>query len=300
MKIRAYLAIALLWLAPPIFGDTFYKTAREARALEEKGVPIPQQAMEMTAGLIWSLTVELTDGSGKRLGSGLLGTFYDMWDSVKKETGVATYVLAPESVLGKATRVTVTCRVTSYHVAPLTIELRAEGNARNVFPGNGESQGLVAILLPQDFRETGYNLNELSRAGDALKPGAGTQVWFPLRENEAAKEGVATVTGLERTALLRPTNGGKDTWAVSVAYRQQAAGRPAFIVEEKLQYAVVGGQNWLHAYPIELAGIIVRPGEELALKDAGSASSLISQPAIAAIAVALHRQLERSGWAFLH
>ena len=64
----------LLWSLAPVLGDTFYKPARQAQELEAKGVPIPDQAMEMTAGFIQSLTVDLTDASGKRLGNGLLGT----------------------------------------------------------------------------------------------------------------------------------------------------------------------------------------------------------------------------------
>ena len=228
MKVRAGLAILLLCLTGSVFGQ-FSKPAREAEDLAAQGVPISQQTMEMTADLIWRMTVDLTDDSGHRIGSGLLGTFYGMQDKSEKYGTTVSYVLAPQGVLGNASRVTVSCHAASHqNMAPLTVELRAEGKARNVFPGSGEAQGLNAVLLPQDFRECGYDLEELIESGDRPNLNAGMEVWFPRRETDAAKEGPAGSKSLEFTALQRPGPGGKDAWAVSAAHRDQAGGMPGF------------------------------------------------------------------------
>jgi hypothetical protein len=338
MKTRACLAIFLLWFLAPVFGDTFYKTARAAQELESKGVPIPQEAMEMTAGLIQSFTVDLTDASGKRLGSGLLGTFYHLWNTQKKEPGTVTYVLLPAAVLGQATRVTVSCRITGYHVDPLTVELPAEGKARHVSRSRGEAEGLVAILLPDSFRETGCGLNDLSRPGEKLRLGSGMTVWFPCPEGEPEIKGATRVKGVEKTTLLHAASDGKDTWAVSAGYRGPVAGAPVFTVEEKLLYGMVGGQNWLYAYHTELAGIIERavtlnppspakakpgpakpeastpepfkdqwdrlagrlahPEEALETKYYHDASGVISRASIVAAATELRRKVLAAGWVF--
>jgi hypothetical protein len=300
VRIRACLAISLLCLAPSVFGQ-FEKPARLAAELAAQGVPIPQQAMEMTEDMIWSMTVDLTDDSGNRLGSGLLGTFYNVRNTAEKYADTVTYVLAPQGVLGKTSRVTVSCLADFHQVAPLTVELRAEGNARNVFPGSGEAQGLIAVLLPQDFRKCGYSLEGLIKSGDQPKLNAGMEVRIPRRETDAAKEGPAGSKRLELTGLQRPAFGGKEAWAVSARHRDQAGGMPVFIVGHELIYYTVS-QLWLHAYHIELAGIITPStvsATGLKGKDHRSVLGLISRPAIGAVARALHRELERSGWAFL-
>ena len=43
---------------------------------------------------------------------------------------------------------------------------------------------------------------------------------------------------------------------MSAADRDQAGGMPVFIVDHQLLYHSAGPQYWLHAYHIELAGII--------------------------------------------
>lgn len=121
--------------------------------------------MELTANLIRNLTVELTDESGKQLGDCLLGTFHELRNSKKEGRSLVNYLLLPAGMLGKATRVTVTCHMTGYHVDPLSIELDAEGDARSVFLGGAETEGLLAIQLPESFPETGFGLNALSRPG---------------------------------------------------------------------------------------------------------------------------------------
>jgi hypothetical protein len=303
VKVRAGLAMLLLCLTGSVFGQ-FSKPAREAEELAAQGVPILQQTMEMTADLIWRMTVDLTDDSGHRIGSGLFGTFYGMQDKSERYGTTVSYVLAPQGVLGNASRVTVSCHAASHqNMAPLTFELQAEGKARKVFPGVGEAQGLNAVLLPQDFRECGYDLEELIESRDRPNLNAGMEVWFPRRETDAAKEGPAGSKNLEFTALQRPGSGGKDAWAVSAAHRDQAGGMPVFIVDHQLLYHSAGPKYWLHAYHIELAGLITPPTvPEAGRKDKSHRGvlGLISRPTIGVAARALHRELERSGWVFLH
>ena len=104
-------------------------------------------------------------------------------------------------------------------------------------------------------------------------------------------------------ALRHPGSGGKDAWAVSAADRDHAGGMPVFIVDHQLLYHSAGTQYWLHAYHIELAGIITPTTvPEAVRKDKSHRGVLgsISRPTIGVAARTLHRELERSGWVFLH
>ena len=82
-----------------------------------------------------------------------------------------TDVLVPAEMLGKAARVTVTCRLTDYRVDPLTMDLQTEGKARNVFSASGNGEGLAAFMLPQVVESGWYFRNNRRFANDgAFRP----------------------------------------------------------------------------------------------------------------------------------
>jgi hypothetical protein len=336
MKSRVFLAICLLWLPAKVFTASFSKSEQEARELDAKGVSIRHQAMELTAQFVRSCTMDVADASGQRLGSGLFGTFYALQKRTTKEFGVVSYLLVPEAMLRNTASVTVSCVEKEYNTAPFTVELHADGATPNVFPGSGESAGLVAILLPESLSETGCSLNALSRPNETPKFSSGMPVLIAQPMGEPARKGVVTVKGVERSILLGSAPDGQATWAARTPYRVALVGTPVFTVVEEIYYGRAGGRRWLEPNDTELAGLITGavtldaptppdksaptkskpskpkrskgassepsslpltpPDQELAMKNHRDVSGLISRPAIAALAQALRHQLEQAGW----